>query len=237
MAGTCHPTRGHPPNGRQLSSLLRTRRKRPRHRAADQRDELAAPDHSITSSAQSLVLCWSPKLRKPSNREHTTLGLLCEIVHPNGPKPSDQPMRLATSDLMERPLVLSHELANFSCKRSKDFLSLGLFRLSGAIRQLLLNSEVWWFKPAQPQLCCQVIHHSFFRVIFVSKPASDCSDPVVGQLWNIERGEAPAARQVVLRLLQALVLQECIDNQLGIFSRIISHLIHLCSPISRSLVA
>src|SRR5262249_56979097 len=103
------------------------------------------------------------------------------------------PMRLATSDLMERPLVLSHELANFSCKRSKDFLSLGLFRLSGAIRQLLFNSEVWWFKPAQPQLCCQVIHHSFFRVIFVSKPGSDCSDPVFGQLSNIERGEAPAA--------------------------------------------
>src|SRR5262249_44724965 len=78
---------------------------------------------------------------------------------------------------------------------------------------------------------------SFFRVIFVSKPASDCSDPVFGQLWNFERGEAPAARQVVLRLLQALVLQECIDNQLGIFSRIISHLIHLCLPISCFLVA
>jgi hypothetical protein len=101
----------------------------------------------------------------------------------------------------------------------------------------LFNSEVWWFKPAQPQFRCQVIHHSFFRVIFVSQPASDCSDPVVGQLWNIERGEAPAARQVVLRLLQALVLQECIDNQLGIFSRIISHLIHLRLPISRFFVA
>src|SRR5215470_9102848 len=42
----------------------------------------------ITSSAQSLVLCWSPKLRKPSNREHSTLGLLCEIVHTN--EPNDQ---------------------------------------------------------------------------------------------------------------------------------------------------
>src|SRR5262249_22654959 len=39
----------------------------------------------ITSSAQSLVLCSSPKLRKPSNKEHSTLGLLCEIVHTNGP--------------------------------------------------------------------------------------------------------------------------------------------------------
>ena len=48
----------------------------------------------------------------------------------------------------------------------------------------MFNSEVWWFKPAQPQLCYQVIHHLFFRVIFVSKPASDCSDPVVGQLSN-----------------------------------------------------
>src|SRR5262245_40424973 len=31
--------------------LLRTRRERPRRRASEQRDELAAPDHSITSSA------------------------------------------------------------------------------------------------------------------------------------------------------------------------------------------
>src|SRR5262245_48090694 len=71
-------------NHRQ-ATLLSARRERPRRRAAEQRDELAPPDHSITSSAQSLVLCWSPKLRKPSNREHTTLGLLCEIVHTIGP--------------------------------------------------------------------------------------------------------------------------------------------------------
>src|SRR5262245_63849444 len=32
--------------------LLRPRRKRPCSRAAEQRDELAAPDHSITSSAR-----------------------------------------------------------------------------------------------------------------------------------------------------------------------------------------
>src|SRR5262245_29663219 len=32
--------------------LLRPRRERPRRRAAEQRDELATPDHSITSSAR-----------------------------------------------------------------------------------------------------------------------------------------------------------------------------------------
>src|SRR5262245_52036766 len=36
---------------------LRARRERPRGRAAEQRDELAAPDHSITSSAR----CWKDK--------------------------------------------------------------------------------------------------------------------------------------------------------------------------------
>src|SRR5262249_17169261 len=35
----------------QTAGLLRARRKRPRRRAAKQRDEVAPPDHSITSSA------------------------------------------------------------------------------------------------------------------------------------------------------------------------------------------
>ena len=40
-------------DGRRLRWLLRTRRERPRgRRAAEQRDELAAPHHSITSSAR-----------------------------------------------------------------------------------------------------------------------------------------------------------------------------------------
>src|SRR6516162_5096834 len=40
------------PDGRQFSWLLRARRERPRHsRAAEQRNELATFDHSITSSA------------------------------------------------------------------------------------------------------------------------------------------------------------------------------------------
>jgi len=44
------------PYGRQLSRLLRARRERPRGcRAAQQRDELAAPNHSITSSARASV--------------------------------------------------------------------------------------------------------------------------------------------------------------------------------------
>src|SRR5262249_47598906 len=127
MAGTCHPTRGHPPNGRQLSSLLRTRRKRPRHRAAEQRDELAAPDHSITSSAQSLVLCWSPKLRKPSNREHSTLGLLCEIVHTNGPM-----TRQDFRPTYEARHVRSNGAAFGSLARTRQFLVQTLLGLSFA---------------------------------------------------------------------------------------------------------
>src|SRR5262249_54286832 len=39
------------PDHRHLPRLLRPRRKRPHYCAAEQRDELAAPDHSITSSA------------------------------------------------------------------------------------------------------------------------------------------------------------------------------------------
>src|SRR5262249_18025887 len=40
-------------DGRQLARLLRVRRERPRRRrAAEQRDEVAPPDHSITSSGR-----------------------------------------------------------------------------------------------------------------------------------------------------------------------------------------
>jgi hypothetical protein len=47
MARICHRTRGHHPNGRQLSSLLRARRERPSHRrTAEKRDQLASL-HSI----------------------------------------------------------------------------------------------------------------------------------------------------------------------------------------------
>jgi hypothetical protein len=123
-------------------------------------------------------------------------------------------------------LVLAHELANFPCDRAQDFLSLGLFRLSGAIRKLLFDNTVWWFKPAQSQLRYKIIHHSFICAIFVSKPAPNSNDPVFVQLGNIELGEAPATDQVVLRLFQARMLEECFDNRLGIFARIISHLVH-----------
>src|SRR5262249_11845011 len=40
------------PDGRQFAWLLRPRRERPCRRAAKQRDELATPNHSITSSAR-----------------------------------------------------------------------------------------------------------------------------------------------------------------------------------------
>src|SRR5262249_41064412 len=47
------PGRAQEPNGRQLSRLLRARRRRPRRsHAAKQRDEVAPSDHSITSSAR-----------------------------------------------------------------------------------------------------------------------------------------------------------------------------------------
>ena len=82
-------------------------------------------------------------------------------------------------------MVLAHEVANLSRDRSYDFLLLVLFRPSGAIRQLLFHSGVWWFNPAQSQLRCQVIHLSFICAIFVSKPAPDSSDPVCVQLGNI----------------------------------------------------
>src|SRR6266436_4521072 len=105
----------------------------------------------------------------------------------------DSRLKLPGSDLLlERPVVLSHELANFPRDLPYSFLSLSLVRLRGAIRQLLFDSTVWWFEPAQSQLRGQIIHHSFFRATFVSKPAPNCNDPVFGQLSNIELGEAPA---------------------------------------------
>jgi hypothetical protein len=94
---------------------------------------------------------------------------------------SRQPIEFARSDLLlDRPVVLSHELADFPRDLSYSFLSLSLVRLRGAIRQLLFDSTVWWFEPAQSQLRRQIIHHSFFRATFVSKPAPNCNDPVFG---------------------------------------------------------
>src|SRR4029450_10162463 len=43
--------------------LLRTRRERPRHRAAEKCDELAALDHSITSSARAMNVGGSSRPR------------------------------------------------------------------------------------------------------------------------------------------------------------------------------
>jgi hypothetical protein len=109
------------------------------------------------------------------------------------------------------------------------FLSLRFIRLSGAIDQLLFDSTVWWFEPAQAQLRREIIHLSFICAIFVSKPVPDCNDPAFGQLSNIKCGEAPATGQVVLPLFRALVLEECINKRLGI-ARIIRHLAHLPHP-------
>src|SRR5262249_29855927 len=96
-----------------------------------------------------------------------------------------EPIKLATSNLLERPLVLAHELANFPRDFSYSSLSLSLIRLSGAIGQLVFHGAIWWFEPAQSQLRCQIIHPSFFRAMFVSKPAPNCNDPVFVQPPNI----------------------------------------------------
>jgi len=50
---------------------------------------------------------------------------------------------------VERPVVLTHELANFPRHLSEGFLSLGFLRLSGAIGQPLFDSAVWWFELAR----------------------------------------------------------------------------------------
>src|SRR5262245_42456423 len=140
-------------------------------------------------------------------------------------RPPDQPIRLVTSNLLERPVVLSHELANFPRDFTYNFLSLSLVRLSRAIGQLLFDSAIRWFEPTQSQLRRQIIHHSFFCAMFVSKPASNCNDPVCVQPFHLELGEAPATGQVTLHLFHALVLQECIHNRLGI-ARIFRRLVH-----------
>src|SRR6516165_5099037 len=46
-----------------IAGLLRARRERPRRRAADQRDELATPDHSITSSASASSVAGTSRPR------------------------------------------------------------------------------------------------------------------------------------------------------------------------------
>src|SRR5262249_12939555 len=71
----------------------------------------------ITSSARSLVLCWLPKLRKPSNREHNTLDLLCEIVHTTGP--NDQTSLPTTYEARH---VRSNGAAFGSLARTRQFL-------------------------------------------------------------------------------------------------------------------
>jgi len=56
--------------------------------------------------------------------------------------------RLSDPLLKWRPVVRTHELANFLRDLSCGSLSLGLARLSGAIGQVLFNSAIWWFEPA-----------------------------------------------------------------------------------------
>jgi hypothetical protein len=47
---------------------------------------------------------------------------------------------------LERPVVLSNELADFPGDLSYSFLLLSLVRLSGTIGQVLFDSAVWCFE-------------------------------------------------------------------------------------------
>src|SRR5262245_36116293 len=137
------------------------------------------------------------------------------------------PIEFASSDLLlEWPVVLSHELADFPGDLSYSSFLLSLLHLNGAIGQLLFDSTVWRFEPAQSQLCRQIVHHSFICAIFVSKPGPDCNDPAFSQLSSTELGEAPTTGQVILHLLHALVLQECVYKRLRICVRAIRHCIN-----------
>jgi hypothetical protein len=57
---------------------------------------------------------------------------------------------------------LSFSRMNSPISRATSYssLSLSLVCLSGAIGQLLFDSTVWWFEPAQSQLRRQIIHHT-----------------------------------------------------------------------------
>jgi len=92
-------------------------------------------------------------------------------------------------------VVLSHELADFPRDLSYSFLSLSLVRFSVAIDQLLFDSTVWWFEPAQSQLRREIIHQPFFCAMFVSKPSPNCNDPAFVQPSNVQLGEATATGQ------------------------------------------
>jgi len=122
--------------------------------------------------------------------------------------------------------VLTHELANFPRDLSYFSFSPGLFGISKTFGELLFNSAIWGFEPAQSQLRCKIIHHHFICLIFPGKPAPDCDDPVFLQLSHREFGETTSASEVVQLVLHALVLQECIDDRPGaIFARIaVGHL-------------
>src|SRR5262245_13229344 len=73
-------------NHRPGRHLLRPRRERPRAcRTAEQRDELATPDHSITSSARASTFAGTSR---PSALAATTLmtssylvGIACAVAH------------------------------------------------------------------------------------------------------------------------------------------------------------
>jgi RNA polymerase sigma factor (sigma-70 family) len=107
--------------------------------------------------------------------------------------------------------------------------------LGGAIGQVSFDSTVSWFEPAQSQLRRQIVHHSFFCAMLVSKPAPNRIGPVFVQPPNIKFGEARAAGQVILHLFHALVLQECVQDRPGI-ARILLKCLTKLSPPHREII-
>src|SRR5262249_61096551 len=84
------------------------------------------------------------------------------------------PIEFASSDLLlEWPVVLSHELADFPGDLSYSSFSLSLLHLNGAIGQLLFDSTVWRFEPPQAQLFRQIRPYSVLWAALVGQPGPD----------------------------------------------------------------
>jgi hypothetical protein len=133
--------------------------------------------------------------------------------------------------LVERTFARERELGDLSRKLTLRLFVRDLRDLRGAVDQFLFDGAVWRFESARSQLRSQIIHCSFVGWILASEPSSDGNDPLSVQPSDLDVSEATPARQVILSLLHALVLEERIDDRLGPSSpRIIVHLAHVSYP-------
>ena len=111
----------------------------------------------------------------------------------------------AVNGLVERALASTRELDDFPRELSPGSLLLNLIDLR-PIHQLLVDVSIWRVESAQAQFGGKIVHSSFVRPTFSSKPSSDCENPFGVQPSDIEVGEATPANQVILPPLHALVL-------------------------------